>query len=226
MKTVVMMSGGLDSVITAAWLKSKNVDLHAIFFDYGQRAACQELNAFMYFVKALHIRIYKIITLPLVKRLLHSSTWEVQYFDRELLLDKKRSVEIAQMDFMPYRNLFFAVSGALYAESIDADTLAFGFNAESTLESCPDATPKFLKALEEVFKLSVTTKKPLKVEAPLIHLKKHEILQLGRQLGVPFERTYSCFRGGELHCGCCEGCIKRQDSFIRAGIPDLTKYKR
>lgn len=227
-KIVVCLTGGVDSTVTAAYLKKiEEVDIYPVFFDYGQKACAQEKKAVTFFTKYLRIRKEKIIKIPYTDKISHPHICkiEIPHFEESDLYDHSKHIKIAQADFVPYRNLSFAVLAAIYAEVINAKEVVFGFNADSTLETCPDATEEFLKSVQILLNLSTLDREPVVVVAPLINCKKSKIVEIGTQLEIPFEKTYSCFRGGERHCGRCEGCVKRKLAFQEIGIIDTTIYE-
>lgn len=227
-KGIICLTGGIDSAVTAIYLREKKkIELCAVFFDYGQKAYFQERKAFEFFTKNLEIKTKAIIKIPYGDKITHPhiSGREVPYFEDNDLYNHSKHVKIAQMDFIPYRNLSFAVLAAIYAETINAKEIVFGFNADSTLETCPDATQEFLDSSQQVLDLSILDRKPVKVMAPLINYKKSEIIKLGNELKVQFKKTYSCFRGEDKHCGRCEGCVKRRSAFLESEVPDPTVYE-
>ena len=145
----------------------------------------------------LNIQQKAVIKIPYANKVIHAhiSGIDVPEFKENDFLNHQKHIEVAKIDFVPYRNLTFAVLGSIYAETVGAKEVAFGFNADSTLETCPDATQEFLNNLQRVINMSVLDREPVKITAPLINYTKSQIIKLGSNLNVPYERTYSCFRG-------------------------------
>jgi 7-cyano-7-deazaguanine synthase len=133
---------------------------------------------------------------------------------------------------VPARNSVFLVHALAWAETIGAAEIHIGINAIDS-SGYPDCTPRFVDAFERL--AEVATRRgvegdPVRVHAPLLHLGKHEIVQLGVELGVDHADTVSCYDPsvgdeGPLACGSCESCRLRREGFLRAGVPDPTRYR-
>ncbi|HDM08626.1 MAG TPA: 7-cyano-7-deazaguanine synthase, partial [Candidatus Omnitrophica bacterium] len=124
--------------------------------------------------------------------------------------------------YVPARNIIFLSYALSYAESISASEIFIGANAVD-YSGYPDCRPQFIRAFQKM--ALVGTKagvegKGIKISAPLIKMKKSEIIKLGAKLGVPYEYTWSCYRGGKIPCGRCDSCILRKKGFKEAGLED------
>jgi 7-cyano-7-deazaguanine synthase len=128
--------------------------------------------------------------------------------------------------YVPARNTIFLSFALGYAEAIGASRVYIGVNALD-YSGYPDCRPDYIQAMQEVFRLG--TKQglegtPIKIVAPLIDLRKTEIIQLGNSLGVPWEKTWSCYAGGEKACGVCDSCRLRLAAFAELGLKDPVDY--
>jgi 7-cyano-7-deazaguanine synthase len=128
--------------------------------------------------------------------------------------------------YVPARNTIFLSFGLSYAEAIDAQRVYVGVNALD-YSGYPDCRPDYIQAMQKVFALG--TKQGLEgtaieIATPLIDLKKTEIIQLGNQLGVPWEQTWSCYAGADVGCGVCDSCRLRLAAFAELGLQDPLSY--
>ncbi|MEM3396487.1 MAG: 7-cyano-7-deazaguanine synthase QueC [Thermoplasmata archaeon] len=223
MKAVVLVSGGLDSATVLGIAKSKGYEIHAISFVYGQRHK-RELACAKKLCKFFEVKEHKIIKLNL------------DTIGGSALTDKSIDVPLATHKigkdipptYVPARNLIFLSIAGAYAEVIDADAIFIGAN-QVDFSGYPDCREEFLNAFEETLakgtKVGVSGKR-IKVLAPLLHMTKGEIIKKGIQLGVPYEFTWTCYKGGKLACGKCEACILRLKGFRDAGYEDPLKYEK
>ncbi len=216
-KTVVTFSGGLDSTTLLFWA-SKQFDVTALTFDYGSKHNKRELAASKEITNRLKIP-HVVVKLPFLN----------QFFKSNLLRSGGEIPEGHYQDstmrstVVPFRNGIILSIAVGYAESIDAKTVLYAAHAGDHAVY-PDCRPGFLKAISEAAHHG--TYLGVKIEDPFIDMTKAEIASLGKNLGVPFEVTYSCYKGGKLHCGKCGTCVERKEAFRLAGIPDPTEYKK
>jgi len=219
-KAVVLLSGGLDSSTVLFMAKAGGFTPHALIFDYGQRhrREIESAKKIARFAKCKYTVIK--INLP----------WKCSaLLDRKIPLRKVARVGGIPATYVPSRNLIFLSFAASYAEAIKADAIFIGAN-QIDFSGYPDCRRVFLKALEKT--LEVGTKrgvrgKPLKIIAPLLDKGKSEIIKTGLRLGVPYEMTFSCYRGTRLSCGRCDSCRLRAKGFRKLGIKDpLSRYPR
>ncbi|MDE2237726.1 MAG: 7-cyano-7-deazaguanine synthase, partial [Elusimicrobia bacterium] len=124
--------------------------------------------------------------------------------------------------YVPGRNTIFLALAASLADAVGAEAIVIGANALD-YSGYPDCRPEFLEAFEETARQG--TKRgvegaPLKILAPLLRMTKRRIVELGLRLGAPLERTWSCYKGGRVPCGCCDSCKLRAKGFSEAGVAD------
>ncbi len=215
-KAVVTLSGGLDSTTLLFWA-AKRYDVSALTFDYGSKHNRHEQSAAKEIVRRLNIR-HTIIKLPFINN----------FFKSDLLRSGGEIPEGHYEDssmrstVVPFRNGIILSIAVGYAESIEAKTVFYAAHAgDHTIY--PDCRPEFLKAISEAGRLG--TYLGVEIQDPFIRMSKKEIAILGRELDVPFEITYSCYKGGKLHCGRCGTCVERKEAFQLAGIADPTMYE-
>lgn len=226
MKKVVMgLSGGMDSVTMLAYYKCENVnnfeenEIFPIIFNYGSKHNKYENKA------ALAVCDYykitpKLVDLPFIHNLFKSNLLE----DQGEIPEGHYQASNMSQTVVPGRNLIFLSIMAGYAESINADVVAFGAHAgDHTIY--PDCRPEFAYAANTTIFLS--SNKKIIVEAPFLYLDKTKILELGYSLPVevPYKLTRTCYKAQELSCGKCGSCQERLEAFKNIGREDPIKYE-
>jgi len=200
MKAVCLISGGMDSAVAAAIAKEGGYEIYALSFDYGQRNR-KELEASHQIAKWLGGR-HKIIEANL------------RQIGGSALTDNIEVPEHGEgipVTYVPARNTIFLSFALAYAEVIDADAIFIGVNAVD-YSGYPDCRPEYIEAFQNMANLAIkrgVEGKPIKIVAPLLYMSKAEIVKKGMELGVPFEKTWSCYREGEKACGKCDSCRLR-----------------
>lgn len=223
MKAVVLLSGGLDSSTVLYQAKANNYECYSLSFDYQQRHR-RELAAAKAIAESAGVIEHQIVKFDL-------SLWGGSALtDRKINLPSDRTLaEMAEdipITYVPARNTIFLSFALAYAEAIGADRVYIGVNALD-YSGYPDCRPDYIQAMQEVFRLG--TKQGLEGEAieivaPLINLRKTEIIQLGNSLDVPWQQTWSCYAGEELACGVCDSCKLRLAAFKELGLKDPLAY--
>lgn len=216
-KAVVLVSGGMDSV-TALYDAGKSYDVVAgLSFDYGAKHNDREIPFAADHCRELGIR-HEVISLAFINRLFRSdllkSGGEVPDGHYEELTMKQTVV--------PFRNGIMMAIAAGIAESMGAKGLVIAAHSGDHA-IYPDCREDFMKSMGEAIRLG--TYAQVEVIRPFIAMRKAEIVKRGLDLGVDFSRTWSCYKGGDLHCGKCGTCVERREAFIVAGINDPTVYK-
>jgi len=218
MRAIVLLSSGLDSTVAfkEAWDKCEEV--FCLTFDYGQKAKIKEIESAKRICEKYGVR-HKVIELPWYrdfKGALTSSLEIPTIQEKELNLASKTQ-ETAALVWVPARNLVFLSIGAAYAENLGYDLIIPGFDAEEAA-TFPDNSQAFVEKFNEALEYG-TLSKP-KIWAPLISMKKAEIVRHGIEIGAPLDLTWSCYHTGEKPCTTCESCVRRKRAFKKAGIPD------
>jgi 7-cyano-7-deazaguanine synthase len=226
MKSVVLLSGGLDSTTTLALAQQAEFDLLCLTFDYGQRHHI-ELDRARDIAQHFGAMDHQIVKIDLRQFGGSALTDSIDVpTDRN---QEEMSTEIP-ITYVPARNTIFLSFCLAYAEVKQANDIFIGVNAVD-YSGYPDCRPEFIAAFETLANLAtkagVKGKESLKIHTPLIELSKVEIIQKGLELGVDYAMTHSCYdpAEGEISCGVCDSCQLRLKGFQGAGIQDPIKYK-
>ena len=217
MNVAVLLSGGLDSTTALHWAKARHEVACAIAFDYGSNHAARELACARHQAESLGVP-YCEIDLTVLKPHLASALLS----GADAIPTGDYAEENLKQTVVPFRNGIFLAIAAGVAESAGAEGLVIAAHAGDH-DLYPDCRAEFMDAMGEAIRLG--TYAQLQVLAPFIHASKGEIVAQGAQLGVDYAHTYSCYCGGERHCGQCATCRERKDAFSSAGIPDPTVYE-
>ncbi len=210
-KAIILLSGGLDSSTTLYYAKSKGYDCHCLIFDYGQRHN-KEIQVARQIAKGAHVPFYVVkISMP----------WKGSaLLDTKIIMPKGRRLDAKDIPptYVPARNIIFLSFAASFAEAIKAHTIFIGANAVD-YSGYPDCRPDFINAYSRMLAKGLKTGvegKPLKVQTPLIRKTKADIIRLAMRLGVPVDKTWSCYQGGAKPCGVCDSCRLRDKGFKEA----------
>jgi 7-cyano-7-deazaguanine synthase len=220
-KAVCLLSGGLDSSTVIYHAKNQGYEVHALSFDYGQRHS-KEMEAAKKIASSVGTKEHKIIKIDLTQ--IGGSALTDQSID---IPTDRTDEEIASeipVTYVPMRNTIFLALAAAYAEIIGADTIFTGMNVID-YSGYPDCRPEYIEAMEKAINLGSKARN-FKIKTPIIRMDKREIIQLGTKLGVPYELTWSCYKGGEKACGECESCKFRKKGFEEAGLIDPIEYEK
>jgi 7-cyano-7-deazaguanine synthase len=222
-KSVVLLSGGLDSATTFAIAKSEGYDVYALSFDYNQRHR-RELESAGMVASALGAKKHLVIRFDL--REIGGSALTA---DIEVPRTPSPSIPVT---YVPARNTIFLSFALGWAEVLEAEDIFIGANAVD-YSGYPDCRPEYLRAFEDMAnlatKITVEGKIKVNIRAPLISLKKSEIIKKGAQLGIDYALTWSCYdpqpgpvqgSPASIPCGSCDSCLFRAKGFREAGITD------
>lgn len=224
MKAVILLSGGLDSSTVLYQAQADGYKCYAISFDYQQRHR-KELESALSVGKAVGVVEHQVVSFDL--RLWGGSALT----DNNMILPAQRSItEMADnipITYVPARNTIFLSFALGYAEAISAERVYIGVNALD-YSGYPDCRPDYIDAMQNVFRLGTKQGREgqsIGIVAPLINLKKTEIIRLGNVLGVPWHLTWSCYAGGNRACGVCDSCLLRLAAFNELGLIDPIEYE-
>jgi 7-cyano-7-deazaguanine synthase len=217
-KAIVLMSGGMDSCVTAA-IAAKDGPIAALHASYGQRTEQRELQSFNaladYFgaVQRLSVRL--------------------DYFGQiggSSLTDQRMAVHEADLSregipntYVPFRNAHFLAIATSWAEVLGVPKIYIGAVWEDS-SGYPDCRPEYYQAMNELIRIGTRLETDIKIETPLIYLSKHEIVKRGVELNAPLHLTWSCYQGSVAACGVCDSCALRLRAFQEAGLEDPIAY--
>ncbi len=217
MKVAVLLSGGLDSTTALHWAKRHHEVVAAFSFDYGSNHAEQELACARWQAEALGLP-WQRLDLRGVFRGMQSSLLS----GADAVPTGEYAEENMKSTVVPFRNGIFLAVAAGIAESLGVEALVIAAHAGDHA-IYPDCRADFMEAMSRAVRLG--TYAGLQIIDPFIGSDKAQIAAAGAALGVDFSHTYSCYKGGERHCGLCATCRERKDAFLRAHLPDPTSYE-
>lgn len=219
-KAVVLFSGGLDSTTCLYWALDKGYDCVALNISYGQKHI-KEITCAKKICTKLGVKMQSLnLTLPWLESAtsLVGKNKALPTANLKEIHNKKR----LPSTYVPGRNLLFVALAASYADSIGATAIIAGPNAVD-YSGYPDCRPQFYKPLAKAVKEGTSgaiSGKDIKIITPLLKLSKAQIAKLGAKLKVPFNLTWTCYKGGKKPCGKCDACLLRAQGFKEAGILD------
>jgi 7-cyano-7-deazaguanine synthase len=216
---VVLMSGGMDSCVTAA-IAARNYEIAALHATYGQRTAGRELACFKSLADHFGVSRRLVARLDYFSEIGGSSLIDtsVQIHDADL------SSKTIPNTYVPFRNAHFLAIATSWAEVLGATRIFIGAVCEDS-SGYPDCRPEYYAAMNNVIRAGTRPETAITVETPLISLLKREIVKRGSELGAPFQLTWSCYRDTEVACGSCDSCALRLRAFQEAGIEDPIAYR-
>lgn len=216
MKTLVIYSGGLDSTVLLYDLHHAAHTLGALSVNYGQRHAC-ELACASRICAGLKLP-HQVADLTAIRPLLAGSSLTSPEI---AVAEGHYTEENMKTTVVPNRNMILLALATGHALSIGAEQVAYAAHSGDHA-IYPDCRNEFADAMETA--MSLCDWKPIKLYRPFVNWTKADIVRRGAELGVPFEQTWSCYQGGNMHCGRCGTCIERREAFDLAGVPDPTHY--
>lgn len=217
MNVIVLCSGGMDSVVALHWAAREHTVKAVASFDYGAKHNHRELPFAAEHAAKLGVR-HEIVTLDFINRLFAS---DLLKSGGEIPEGHYEAANMKQT-VVPFRNgIMLSVAGGL-AESIGAEGLVIAAHGGDHA-IYPDCREDFMRAMGQAMELG--TYAGVRLLRPFIAMSKAQIATEGTRLGVDFARTWSCYKGGAVHCGKCGTCVERREAFAKAGLPDPTKYE-
>jgi len=218
-KAVIAVSGGMDSCVTAA-IAAQEYQLAFVHANYGQRTEKRELKAFNDIADFYNIKERLVVDLSHLSKIGGSS-----------LTDKNIKVSKADLSnkeiptsYVPFRNSNILSACVSWAEIIHANAIFIGAVYEDS-SGYTDCRPEFFTAFEIMADLGTKQETKIKIETPIIHLSKSEIVRKGIELDAPLGLTWSCYQDEDEACGVCDSCALRLRGFQQAGVEDTIKYK-
>ncbi len=226
-RAVVCLSGGMDSAVCAA-LAAREYDAYALHFSYGQRTEGRELRSARSVADALGIRQFLPLSIDLFRAIGGSALTDASIAVPDAPEDAAGIGSVIPITYVPFRNAHFLAAAVSWAEVLRAEAIFIGA-VEQDSSGYPDCRPAYYDAFQRLIAVG-TREGSIRVETPLIRMRKREIVRLGLELSAPFHVTWSCYSAEETACGTCESCILRLRAFAEAGyddpIPYATNWKR
>ncbi|NTW50571.1 MAG: 7-cyano-7-deazaguanine synthase QueC [Chlorobiales bacterium] len=220
MRAIVLMSGGMDSLVTTAIAHSLGYELAALHVNYGHRTEHRELQSFRKICD--HYQIQKRLEVPLQ---------HLSIIGGSSLTDKAIPVTAANINskeiptsYVPFRNANILSASVSWAEVIGANKVFIGAVEEDS-SGYPDCRKSFYEAFNEVIRQGTKPDTAIEVHTPIIEMKKWEIVIRGMELNAPFGHSWSCYKNEKVACGVCDSCALRLRGFEQAGIRDPIEYE-
>jgi 7-cyano-7-deazaguanine synthase len=216
MDAVIVLSGGMDSAVLLAHELSLGTAVAALSFDYGSKHNPCELPMAREMCARLGVS-HKVVGLPFINELFASSLLQ----SGEAIPEGTYDADTMKSTVVPFRNGILIAIAVGYAESIGASRVLIGSHSGDH-HIYPDCRPEFNTAIDEAARLG--TDDAVRVTFPFAAMDKREVGDLGRTLGVDFARTWTCYKGGEMHCGVCGACDERKFALRHEQGLDPTRY--
>jgi 7-cyano-7-deazaguanine synthase len=221
-KVIVLLSGGMDSLVCAGMAIKEYQDVSFLHMNYGQKTSRKERECFD--------KIADFYQVPLAKRKVIDMAF-LQQIGGSSLTDDKIEVKNYAGDsplipdsYVPFRNSIILSLAVSWAEVVGAHKIYIGANHEDS-PGYPDCRPSYYAAFNQVV-LEGTKAGDIKILTPVINMKKKEIVEKGQKLAVPFELSWSCYRSSGKACGKCDSCALRLRGFQEAGMIDPIEYEQ
>jgi len=218
-KAVCIMSGGMDSTLSAYMAQRDAYEIIAVHFNYNQRTQIKELNAFHTICDSLKVINRYVLDLDFFKQLGASALT-----DSSIEVPTSGVEEGVPVTYVPFRNGIFLSMAAAIAEKEGAEVLSIGVVQEDS-SGYPDCRENYIEAMQRAINLGTKEETSIEILMPLVHLKKSQIVQEALRLHVPLELTWSCYKSEEKACGVCDSCRLRLNGFKQAGVQDPINYE-
>jgi 7-cyano-7-deazaguanine synthase len=221
-KAVVLLSGGMDSCVTAA-IANQTHRLALLHASYGQRTERRERRSFEEIADFYGVRERLVVRFDAFAQIggsaLTDASMTVPETGEALEADAKIPVT-----YVPFRNAHFLSAAVSWAEVIGANAIFIGAVAEDS-SGYPDCRPEYYRAFEKLIREGTRPETRIEIATPVIAMRKNEIVRRGVELGAPLERTWSCYQFDDEACGVCDSCRLRLRAFAEAGVPDPIVYR-
>ncbi len=217
-KAICIMSGGMDSTLSAYIMQNEGYEIIAVHFNYDQRTQTKELECFENICASLYVKQKYILDLDFFKQLGASALT-----DKTIEVPTQGIEEGVPVTYVPFRNGIFLSMAAAIAEKEGAEVIAIGVVEEDS-SGYPDCREEFIAAMQKAINLGTKDETDIEIKMPLVHLKKSEIVKEALALDVPLELTWSCYKNEEKACGVCDSCRLRLNGFKTAGVKDPIAY--
>ncbi len=217
-RCVCIISGGMDSALSAKMAETEGYEIIALHFNYGQRTQTKELECFRKIASSVNaVESYE-IDLPFFEQIGASALT-----DKSIDVPTGGIEEGVPVTYVPFRNGIFLSIAAAVAEKHGAEALFIGVVEEDS-SGYPDCRESYIEQMQSAINLGTKDETSLEIKMPLVALKKSQIVEKSLELAVPLEDTWSCYKSEDLACGVCDSCRLRLKGFEEAGSVDPIDY--
>jgi 7-cyano-7-deazaguanine synthase len=227
-RAVVLLSGGMDSCVSAAIARERHGAGHIalLHVGYGQLTQQRERQAFNDIADFYGVRQRLIVQLDHFRAIGGSALTDTNIAvpENELRASGAHGSSIP-VTYVPFRNAHFLSVAVSWAEAIGAREIYIGAVAEDS-SGYPDCRPDYYRAFQEVIRAGTKPKTHIEIVTPVIEMKKSQIIGRGIELGAPLHLTWSCYQSETEACGVCDSCLLRLRAFAEADVPDPISYRR
>ena len=220
MTAVVLVSGGMDSCVTAAIAHQENDKLALLHISYGQRTEYRERRAFNDIADWYIVKDRLDVSIEYLANIGGSSLTDLNIAVSEADLKSKE----IPTSYVPFRNANMLAIATSWSEVLGTGAIYIGAVAEDS-SGYPDCRPEFYEAFQRTIDAGTRPDTDIQIRTPIIHLSKAEIVKKGIELNAPLHLTWSCYRNEELACGTCDSCALRLRGFSQAGVVDPIAYR-
>ena len=217
---IILVSGGMDSCVTAAIAKTENQEIAFLHVSYGQRTERRERQAFNDIADFYAVEKRLDVSIEYLARIGGSSLTDASIEVAEANLESKD----IPTSYVPFRNANILAIATSWAEVLRATRIYIGAVAEDS-SGYPDCRPEFYAAFEKTIEAGTKPETKIKIVTPIIHSSKAEIVRKGIELNAPLHFSWSCYRNEDAACRTCDSCALRLRGFERAGAVDPIEYK-
>ena len=216
---VCLVSGGMDSCVSAAIAREETAEVAFLHVSYGQRTEAREHRAFVELADHFAVTKRLVVSIESLKAIGGSSLTDASIPVSKADLTSRE----IPTSYVPFRNAHMLAIATSWAETIRAQRIYIGAVAEDS-SGYPDCRPEFYEAFQRAIDAGTKPQTEIEIVTPVIHLSKSEIVRRGLELGAPLELTWSCYAAEEQACGRCDSCALRLRAFAEAGMPDPISY--
>jgi len=222
-KAVVLLSGGMDSCVTAAIARQKH-ELAVLHASYAQRTERRERQAFEEIADFYAVRERLVVRLDHFKQIGGSALTDERIKVPEGPVGHPSGGNEIPPTYVPFRNAHFLAVAVSWAEVIGASAIYIGAVAEDS-SGYPDCRPEYYRVFQQLVREGTRPETRIEIVTPVIGMRKREIIQRGLDLGAPLDRTWSCYQFEDEACGSCDSCRLRLNAFMEAGVTDPIAYR-
>jgi 7-cyano-7-deazaguanine synthase len=219
-KGVVLLSGGMDSCVTAA-IANETHALALLHASYGQRTEGRERRAFEEIAEFYGVREKLVVRLDALREIGGSALTDERIAVPENFHGNSSEIPVT---YVPFRNAHFLSVAVSWAEVIGATAIFVGAVSEDS-SGYPDCRPEYYHVFSELVRVGTRPETRIEICTPVIHMRKSEIIRRGMELKAPLGRTWSCYQAEEEACGACDSCRLRLRGFAEAGHADPIAYR-